>query len=73
MKIKETIQGRLYIYNLFPLQNARSNEALQLFEKLWKENEPLVKSFPEKRNILLEQLKKSPWILLGWGCKHSNI
>jgi hypothetical protein len=70
---KEMIQGRLYIYNLFPLQNARSDEAIQLFEQLWNENELLVKSFPEKRNILLDQLKKSPWILLGWGCrKHSR-
>lgn len=66
------IQGRLYIYNLFPLQNTQSDEAIRIFEQLWNENEPLVKSFPKERSALLNQFKNSPWILLGWGCGRSS-
>lgn len=64
----EGFEGRLYIYNLFPLQNPRSSDAVKNFEVLWGENEQLVKSFPKKRDILLDRFKKSPWILIGWGC-----
>lgn len=66
------LKGRLYIYNLFPLQNPRSNDAVKNFEILWEKNEELVKSFPEKREIILDKFKKSPWILVGWGCGKSS-
>lgn len=68
----EGLEGRLYIYNLFPLQNPSSKDAVKNFELLWKENEELVKSLPKKREILLDKFKKSPWILIGWGCGKSS-
>lgn len=68
----EDLEGRLYIYNLFPLQNPSSNDAINNFELLCKENEELVKSFPKERKTILDTFKKSPWILVGWGCGKSS-
>lgn len=68
----ENLEGRLYIYNLFPLQNTHNDDAVKKFQLLWNQNEGLVKSFPKERELLLEQFRKSPWILVGWGCGKST-
>lgn len=68
----EGFEGRIYIYNLFSLQNPSSSDAVKNFEALWGQNEQLVKSFPMKREVLLDRFKKSPWILVGWGCGKSS-
>ncbi|WP_300379629.1 hypothetical protein [Clostridium sp.] len=68
----ELLEGRFYIYNLFPLQNPCSNDAVKNFELLWKEDEELVKSFPKKKEVLLDKFRKSPWMLVGWGCGKSS-
>ena len=68
----QDLEGRLYIYNLFPLQNPSSDDAVKNFEELWKENEQMVKSFPNKIEILRDRLDKSPWVLVGWGCGKST-
>lgn len=67
----ESIQGQIKIYNLFPLQNAKANDAIDEFEELWFEQEPLVTRLPKDRADLLRELKSSPWVLLGWGCGRS--
>lgn len=69
------VKGRLYIYNLFPLQNPKMSKALDELEELWLENEPLVKFLPKPKDQLIQRFEKSPWVLLGWGCgrKTSNI
>lgn len=69
---EKEIQGRVKLYNLFPLQNARSNDAISMFEKLWNEKEPLVTEFPKTQEILLNELKSSSWVLVGWGCGRSS-
>ncbi|MCZ2260649.1 hypothetical protein [Sporosarcina sp. G11-34] len=62
------IKGRLYIYNLFPLQNPKMSKAMNELEELWLENEPLVKFLPKSKDQLVKQVDQSPWVLLGWGC-----
>jgi hypothetical protein len=68
----EQIKGRLYIYNLFPLQNAKSSNAVTEFEKLWLENESIVKTLPKSKDEIVRQINHSPWVLLGWGCGHRS-
>lgn len=62
------VEGRLYIYNLFSLQNSKGENALKIFEQLWEDEEKLVKELPENRSVLLSQFKTYPWVLIGWGC-----
>lgn len=69
----EMLQGRVYIYNLFSLQNTKNNDAIKLFENLWYEKEPFIKGFPKEQEALLTHLQNSPWTLIGWGCKSSKV
>lgn len=65
--INKNLDGRLYIYNLFPLQNPSKNGALTKLRVLWGK-EPLVREFPEDRSRLLELVKCCPWAVIAWGC-----
>ena len=67
----ERIQGQIKLYNLFPLQNAKADEAIDDFEELWLAQEPLIIRLPKNREELLGELESSPWELLGWGCGRS--
>ena len=71
-KDKDEIQGKLMIYNIFPIRNANSQEAIKQFELLWNKGNDLIRNFPKDREVLLEELKKSPWILIGWGCLNNT-
>ncbi|MED2972876.1 hypothetical protein P4361_11650 [Fictibacillus sp. B-59209] len=55
----------MHIYNLFSLQNAKAEEAIETFEEL------TTKGILDINHSLIsiEELRKHPWILLGWGCK----
>lgn len=59
-----TLNGRFYIYNLFPVQNPSMDFAKKLFKELYLSFDPLV-TIP---GASVEELKKHPCILLGWGC-----
>ncbi len=72
MKPKSGVNGRLYIYNLFPLQNTSDNNAEKLFNTLWEQNEKLVRNLPEDREKLLGWFKEYPWVLICWGCRYNS-
>lgn len=62
------ITGRLNIYNLFNLQNAKSVNAVDQFESLVESGEyDITDSL-----VSLTELKLHPWILLGWGVKRES-
>jgi len=71
------MNGRFQIYNLFPLTLANAPEEsgekalLEIFSKLYKSGESLI----TKPNVSVEDLKKHPWILVGWGSQneHGNL
>ena len=50
MEGNKGIEGRLYIYNLFPLQNASKDSAILEFNQLWTQNESLVRGLPEEKD-----------------------
>ena len=62
---RENFEGRLYIYNLFPLRNPNidfSRKEFRLIEdKILKENELIIKECFSQGH---------PWFLLAWGCNH---
>ncbi len=60
------ISGRLYIYNLFNLQNPNSNKAVDEFEQLVDSGMYDVKESLVSSN----ELTSHPWILLGWGVEY---
>lgn len=68
----DNIEGRLYIYNLFPLQNASKDSAIKDFNQLWSQNEILVRELPEERASLVKQFEGCPWVLIGWGCGNNS-
>lgn len=68
----EKLVGRVYIYNLFSLQNGDGKSSIQEFIRLWNCDEPLVKGFSRPRHELLKTVQKSQWVLLGWGCGNNN-
>lgn len=62
------LEGRVYIYNLFTLRNSKSKEAIMEFERIYQVDKELLCGFPKKRQKLLEEIKQTPWFLIGWGC-----
>ncbi len=72
MEGNKGIEGRLYIYNLFPLQNASKDSAILEFNQLWTQNESLVRGLPEEKDGLVKQLIECPWVLIGWGCGNNS-
>ncbi|MET1248966.1 hypothetical protein ABWW58_09285 [Sporolactobacillus sp. STCC-11] len=65
---EQPISGRLYIYNLFTLKNTKSQNAMKQLKDAvatgeYKLTESLVAS---------SELRKHPWILLGWGVDKFN-
>jgi len=68
----KSVEGRLYIYNLFPLQNGSKDSAIKDFNQLWSQNESLVRGLPGERTSLIKQLEACPWVLLGWGCGNNS-
>lgn len=60
---KTPIAGRLHIYNLFNIQNAKSIHAIDQFEALINAGEyDITESL-----VTLNELQKHPWLLTGWG------
>lgn len=66
------LDGRVYIYNLFALQNPRDREAINLFNELWSTNEPLICDLPMPKEKLLQRLNEGSWTWLAWGCEESS-
>lgn len=67
-KIYETkgpISGRLHIYNLFNLQNTKSDNAINRFEELVSTGKYDISD----SLVTTSELLSHPWILLGWGVK----
>lgn len=63
-KEQPQLDGRLYIYNLFNLQNPTSVPAIEAFEELTSKG----KLNGNHLTVTIKDLKEHPWILLGWGC-----
>jgi hypothetical protein len=64
----QLISGRLHIYNLFNLQNTKSENAIDTFEELVSSGEYDI----NESLVTLNELGKHPWILLGWGVKREK-
>ena len=62
----------MYIYNLFALQNPNGSQAIQMFNKLWSTNEPLICDLPLSREKLLQRFNEGSWIWLAWGCEEGK-
>lgn len=63
MKATHThLDGRLYIYNLFYVKSTKHVEAIELFELL-----KAIGSYPTLTLPSFDEMKKHPWILIGWG------
>ncbi|MGM0710583.1 hypothetical protein [Brevibacillus parabrevis] len=58
------LEGRFYIFNLFSLQNPSASDAIACFEQLVKNGETTLEAQLASR----EELRKQPWIMIGWGC-----
>lgn len=56
------LDGRLYIYNLFYVKNTKQVEAIELFELL-----KATGNYPTLTLPSLDEMKKHPWVLIGWG------
>ncbi|WP_062514731.1 hypothetical protein [Halobacillus sp. KGW1] len=62
------LSGRFHIYNLFTLQNTKSEDAIHQFEALASSGlYDIQETLPSK-----EELSRHPWILLGWGLKQEK-
>jgi hypothetical protein len=63
-----SLDGRFHIYNLFTLQNPKSEHAIDLFESLVSNGQldPLGSLVP------MDELRVHPWMLLGWGCEQRS-
>jgi len=62
------ITGQFHIYNLFNLQNTKSQNAVDEFESLVQTGEyDIAESLAS-----ISELKEHPWILLGWGVKRES-
>jgi len=64
----QEISGRLHIYNLFNLQNTKSENAIDQFEELVSSGEYDI----SESLATLDELVLHPWILLGWGVKREG-
>jgi hypothetical protein len=64
----QLISGRLHIYNLFNLQNTKSENAIDTFEELVSSGQYDI----SESLVTLKELGKHPWILLGWGVKREK-
>ncbi len=63
------IEGRLYIYNLFPLQHTKKGEAIRRFSDLVnKKTVSIEETLPS-----INELRRHPWVLLGWGILSENL
>jgi hypothetical protein len=62
------ISGRLYIYNLFNIQNAKSEVAIEQLEELILSGSYDIDEALASR----DELESHPWILLGWGIKRER-
>ncbi|GAA1368389.1 hypothetical protein [Peribacillus frigoritolerans] len=62
------ISGRLHIYNIFNLQNTKSEDAIDHFENLVHSGEYDI----TKPLVNINEFKLHPWILLGWGVKQEK-
>lgn len=60
---RQAFSGRLYIYNLFIIQDPSQGRAIDLLERLIKEHE----YDPMDSLVSVQELRRHPWILLGWG------
>jgi len=58
-----SIEGRFYIYNLFPLQDTDAERAIGTIERLLRSGELLI----EQCLVPVSELQEHPWVLLGWG------
>ncbi|MFK3961872.1 hypothetical protein [Pseudalkalibacillus hwajinpoensis] len=65
---KQIMSGRLHIYNLFNLQNASSNIAINQYEDLVHAG----KYDTKESLVTIGELQRHPWILLGWGANHKR-
>ncbi|WP_224773325.1 hypothetical protein [Metabacillus idriensis] len=59
----EQLNGRVNLYNLFTLQNTRDSEAIAQIE-YWAGRGIVSQSEME---VSVSELKKNPWICMGWG------
>ncbi|ATY84529.1 hypothetical protein CVV65_05805 [Kyrpidia spormannii] len=61
--------GRFYIYNLFSIQQTSSSSAFEEFKSL------VETGYYDPTSSLVDkqELKKHPWILLGWGCDEESF
>ena len=58
-----SLSGRLYIYNLFNLQNTKAEKAIDLFERQVQCDEYQIND----SLVTKDELQQHPWILIGWG------
>ena len=58
----EKLEGRLHIYNLFYIKKTKNIEAIELFELLKSTGK-----YPTVTLPCLHEMKRHPWILIGWG------
>ena len=65
----QQLEGRVYIYNLFALQNPKGSQAILMFNKMWSTNEPLICDLPLDREKLLQRFNEGSWIWISWGCE----
>ncbi|MDX8289115.1 hypothetical protein SLL00_04900 [Metabacillus indicus] len=62
------ISGRLHIYNLFNLQNTKSENAIDKFEEL-----VLLGEYEIGESLVTaDELLAHPWIMIGWGVKRDK-
>lgn len=61
-------EGRLYIYNLFNLQETNADAAAGKFETLVDSGKIMV----NEALISAGELQRHPWILIGWGVINDN-
>lgn len=67
-KRNHQISGRLHIYNLFNLQNTKSENAIGQFEELVSSGEYEI----TESLVASNELESHPWILIGWGVKRER-
>lgn len=69
---KQSINGKLIIYNLFNLQKPDSNEAIQALKNL-SLDDPILNSLVKETGRIRKTLKLAPWVWIGWGCKDNQM
>jgi hypothetical protein len=64
----EPLNGRIHLYNLFTLQNPKDSEAIAYNEYLGGRGMVL----PSDMQVPVSELKKNPWICIGWGVNNKS-